>query len=288
MSSRSQSRRSSSSSLSMASNSSLNIITNEINSLSLIATSLQQAQPMNSSLLFESAAPVPSRSTPKHFIEDDDDDDDEDNEESSMNDSTSRTRSSAVVAVAKPSKSNRRVIRSLLKLIRRRKKLKAATSLNNLDRKSNGLRVQSKSIGNLADIQKPADSSSTSTSTKTSTQRRFRLLKQGSKKKQRSLSVSTSNSTSLNNHQQRYHATAAAATGAALKSLTSSSVYSSIDHLTNSSDTTNRGGGRGASMKTSCMNESFRLMSHRVPSSKELSWYRLEELDYYYKILGMN
>lgn len=240
MSSRSVSSRSSSTSSSSSSSSSLsaisnslNIITNEINSLSLIATSLTQ-EPVRK------RAPVDSNHTG-----------DEETDKTEAEDEKK----------PKSSRANRRVIRSLLKLIRprSRKKLKTASSLNNLasaggkTRKTGVNRYQSKSIGNLAE----PDLGQKTKSKNPSTRRRFRLIKQNSKKNQ-SFSVSGANNASNNNN----------------KSLTSSSIYSSAD--LNSSD-----GSR--STKTKSNQESFRLSRM---SSKELSWYRLEELDYYYKILG--
>jgi hypothetical protein len=196
------------------------------------------------------------------------------------------------------------MIRSFLKLLRRTRHLKAvknSTSVNNLSVASPAsiTKMQSKSMGgnlNKLDLSPPP-----SKANKVTSRRRFKLMKQTSSplfKPKASLPTSTAllgnvgkknlRSFSMFNHHT--HATAAAAavtanssasantsSSAVCKSL-SSSIYSASD--LNGAECL-----RHQQSQTSSHRQSDSMRMSRL-SSKELSWYRLEELDYYYKILG--
>lgn len=167
---------------------------------------------------------------------------------------------------SKSTHTNRRVLRSLLKLIRRksRKKLKSTASLNNLaingKQRKSAARLQSKSIGNLV---QPETSQRTKSNGKSnnSSRRRFRLIKHNSKK---TASASASHCHSVSSYSSNNKSP-----------LASSFIYSSTD-LSDSVKQLDKNAYRRKEI----------VRRSRLSSSKELSWYQLEELDYYYKVLG--
>jgi hypothetical protein len=166
------------------------------------------------------------------------------------------------------------------------RKLKKSPSRSTMQRKTSAATTTAAE----GEPRKPSDFASAATVSGGNKNKRFKLVKQistplvsnkstkttgkGTSKYARRFSMLSGNAAAAANRQS----TISEANLNLSKSL-SSSVYSADLATSSSSDMI-------TPRKSTSQSDSLRRMS-RVSSSKELSWYRLEELDYYYKILGL-